>query len=308
LGEGNRYTVSVIAALFLLALCQSCDGSQDYLDASDSMEEALSVDIILESTQPVAVIQQPPVSGRSTVQEDENVLRVACMGWARQLLVDQVRPGFESSHPGYQIHLFNPRADQGLEELVRGNLDLMLSSKVLTYAQKRQGLRQQPFSRRTWVPVVNKTNPLFDLSKAQVGQILDGRTQSWSSLGRQLADIETFILDKVEPGQREAWQSLFPGLAPEPKGRREESWIQVVSQVSQMAGAIALIPMEAAQSPSIKVLSVDGKRATHQALVQQTYPLSFDIYVTYSIDGREQALMLKDYVMQSRAILAGPGR
>ncbi len=223
--------------------------------------------------------------------------------------MDRVKPAFEKSHPGFEIYMFHPGPEQGLQELMRGNLDLILTSLPLSYAQKKQGLRQLVMDRKHWVAIVNPTNPIQALSKTQVGEILDGRIHNWSAISRLFMDVETFHRAKDEPSQKQAWHLLFPEL--KVKGSGEPTWADVVSRVSKAPGGIAIVPLEEARSSRVKVLAIDGKRASWQALREGSYPLSFDRYLTYNLDSKRPARELRDYMMnvESRpAAVAGPGR
>jgi ABC-type phosphate transport system substrate-binding protein len=311
LGERKHNTVSGITTLLLVVTSQACGGSQEYVDSPDAMQVELSHELSLGSELPIARRPGSQTSLSSSIRASATLVRIGGVVGDRNSLIERVREGFESSHPAVKIRIFDPKSDQALEEMVRGKLDLILTTKPLSYAQKRKGLRQETLTVKTWVPIVNAKNPLFDLTQDQFSQILGGTTHHWSSLGRLSADVQRVILDQEDMGQWEAWQALFPKAGLEPRGSAQATWLQVVDRVSQDRGAIALVPLEAAQSAAIKVLAVNGNRATYQNLKQGSYPLSYVVYVTYSVECPPEALELKDLLIRHEAnglARARPGR
>lgn len=311
LGERKRNRVSGIATLLLVLSSQACSGSQEYVDSPDARKAELDRELSLVSDLPIARTPDSRTTLSSTIQESGTVISLAGAVGDRSAWVGRLSSVFESQNPGVVIRPFDPNSDQALAELLRGNLDLLLTTKPLSYSQKRQGLRQESLGLETWVPIVHPRNLLFDISKDELREILAGSTRHWSLSGKQFAEVRRYILDPQDQGQREAWRSLWPAAVPRPHGAATRNWLELLTSVASERGAVALVPLDAAQSPGIKILSVDGKRATYQTLAAGSYPLSYRVYVTYRVDGGPEALRFKDCLLEHQArgrLLPRPGR
>ena len=311
MGDPKKCTVSGIATLLLWMSAPSCGGSQEYVDSPDAMRMELGQELSRQSELPMARTARSQVRVSSMIRESEAVIRIAGVRGDRIPLIDRVSSAFESSHPGIQVRIFDPNSDQALQELRKGTVDLMLTTRPLSYGEKRQGLRQEILTVKTWIPIVHARNPLFDISREQLLQVLSGKIDHWSALGKHSASVERVIVQDEGSGQCEAWKSLYPEADLEPRGAAVDSWIQVAHRVTQERGAIALVPLGGAPSTGIKVLSVEGKHANYQTLGDKSYPLSYEVYVTYRVDASMAALQLKDGIIRSESpgqLRAGPGR
>lgn len=311
MGEGNRYSVSGIAALILLTFCQSCGNSQNYIETPASLGEEADYGVFLESVYPT--VKRPPRQAvrRSEMVEPGSALRVACVGESSRWFVGQIQQEFEASHSGSEIRLLEPGIDLGLEDLQGGNLDLLLTTRSLLYRQKKLGLRQTVVGHETWVAVVNRGNPLADVSHTDLIRILNGEIREWSQLAPWSVEVQPVILDLEDANQGEPWSSLFPDQDLRPRGEGEPDWAQVLSRVSRIPGSIAIVPLEVARSSAIKVLRVDGKSPDYRSLQDGSYPLGFDVYITYSVDSQSRTRELMDWLIANKSQLmasAKPGR
>jgi len=303
--------VSGIAALILLIVCQSCGKSVEYIESPDALEEEAGYGVFLESVYPTVKRPHWQSTRRSEVVEQGSTFRVACAGESSRWFVGQVQKDFESSHSGSEIRVLEPGIDLALEELERGNLDLLLTTRSLVYRQKKLGLRQTVVGHETWVPVVNRENPLANVSHTDLVRILNGEMHDWSQLAPWSVNVQTVLLDLEETNQGEPWRSLFPDQDLRPRGEGEPDWAQVLSRVSRIPGSIAIVPLEVARSSAIKVLRVDGKSPGYGSLQDGSYPLGFDVYITYSVDSQARTRELMDWLIANKSQLmasAKPGR
>jgi len=290
---------------------QACSGSQEYVDSPDARKAELDRELSLVSDLPVARTPDSQTTTSSTNQETGSVVTLAGAVGERASWVGRASSVFESQNPGVVIRHFDPDSDQALPELLSGHLDLILTTKPLSYAQKRQGLRQEVLGLETWVPIVHPANALFDISKDDLREVLTGATRHWSVSGKQVGEVQRYVLDPRDPGQREAWQSLWPAASLRPEGVSKKNWPEILRSVASERGAVALVPLDAVRSPGVKVLSVDGNRATYQTLAAESYALSYRVYVSFRVDGRSEALRFKDRLIQHQArgrLLPRPGR
>jgi len=118
------------------------------------------------------------------------------------------------------------------------------------------------------VIIVNKDNPIINISSAQLKQIYIGNTKLWNN-GKRVVPVDLpethplaikftkVILGMDMESRRKLWiEKLFAGVGTPPHQEKDET--SVVSFVASEPGAIGYVKKENANS-SVKVISLDEK-------------------------------------------------
>lgn len=116
--------------------------------------------------------------------------------------------------------------------------------------------------------IVNRDNPVVNISSAQLKQIYNGNLKLWDN-GKKIVPVDlsetnpvainfakTILGVDIET-KRKAWiNKLFAGEGTPPRQEKDEA--SIVSFVASEPGAIGYVKKESANS-SVKVITVDGK-------------------------------------------------
>lgn len=119
------------------------------------------------------------------------------------------------------------------------------------------------------VIIVNKANPINDISSAQLKKIYNGRIKFWDN-GAKIIPLDLVddnpsasrfanIILKVDlDTKRRFWsQKLYAGAGAPPQ--QEADYTRVISLVASEPGAIGYVKKEYATS-AVKLITVDGKQ------------------------------------------------
>ncbi len=139
---------------------------------------------------------------------------------------------------------------------------------------KREGLTVYPLAQEPLAVILNKTNPLTNLTGVQVQKIFKGDIKNWKDVGGQ--DRPVVVITRLHCKERVTdWKKILPTDKAFSQERIDvASDDDLVKRVSDFAGAIGYSGTTWAREPNlaIKQISVDGVAPTAAALKTKTYP------------------------------------
>ena len=210
------------------------------------------------------------------VPPQEQVLLVAGSSTMRSF-VDPLVDDFKKKEAHTVVENQAGGATAGVIALKRGAIDVAMLTRDLKEEEDDRELRNYLVARDAIAIVVNKQNPVSDLSRHQLHKIYEGEITSWKALGGPDAPIE--ILTR-EPGSttEKSVRDYVLGGDEMPKGRQTQSRDDMVAAVKSSPNAIGFAPL-AGISPDVKVLTIDGVPITRPTVLSGRYPLSRSFYL-----------------------------
>lgn len=194
----------------------------------------------------------------------------------------------------------------GIAALLKGNIDMAGAGRPLTAAEKAAGLVEHFLGWDLLVVVVNRDNPVQDLSLEQLRAIFSGEADNWRDVGGADQPI-IVITNPLGSGMRDAVQELV-------LGDREYLQLEVISaivaesdgKVGMFPNGITVLSMSMVDDDKVKVISVAGIQPGDAALTDGGYPMAKPLYLVTR--GQPQGL-LADFIKmatgrQGREILA----
>ena len=180
---------------------------------------------------------------------------------------------FEAANPGKRVLVSGIGSSAGIEAVTKGTCDIGTSSRDLTPEEKSLGLVDIKIALDAIAVIVNPSNPVTGLTKAQVSDIFQGKIKNWKEVGGP--DLEIGLVNRDEAsGTREAFSKFVLGTTDfDPTAAVLPGTGQVRAVVAQAAGAVGYISLGFVD-PSVKALSVDGIPANETMVGNGTYPLS----------------------------------
>lgn len=95
-----------------------------------------------------------------------------------------LKSSFERQFPGTTVNTKAGGSDKGIQDLIRGNVDVAAISRPLTFQETSQGLVAIPVTKDAIAIVVGDKNPFRrGLSQDQVKGIFQGQITDWSKVG-----------------------------------------------------------------------------------------------------------------------------
>jgi len=180
---------------------------------------------------------------------------------------------FEAANPGKRVLVSGIGSSAGIEAVTKGTCDIGTSSRDLKPEEKSLGLVDIKIALDAIAVIVNPSNPVAGLTKAQVSDIFQGKIKNWKEVGGP--DLAIGLVNRDEAsGTREAFSKFVLGTADfDPSAAVLPGTGQVRSVVAQATGAVGYISLGFVD-PSVKALSVDGIPANETMVGNGTYPLS----------------------------------
>ncbi|HAC62278.1 MAG TPA: porin [Cyanothece sp. UBA12306] len=115
---------------------------------------------------------------------------------------------FEKTFSESLIAINAQGSDIGIQDILKGKIDLAASSRPLTSSEKQQGLIAIPVTQDSIAIIVGNTNPLRrGLTQQQLIDIFQGKIDNWSTLGGENRTIKVINRPAIS-GTRQVFQKL----------------------------------------------------------------------------------------------------
>jgi len=193
---------------------------------------------------------------------------------------------FKKRKPEIKINLTGGGSQIGINALADGISDIAMSSRDLKEEEKEK-MRVKKVEAKghivAWdgiVPIVHPSNPVKNLTTAQLKDIYTGKITDWKEVGGKKGPIVVVARDTTS-GTYEAWSEMV--LNHETVVATAHSLISseaVLERVASDQGAIGYDGIGYVEGvASVKCVSVDGVKASAATVSDKSYKISRPIYM-----------------------------
>jgi phosphate transport system substrate-binding protein len=171
---------------------------------------------------------------------------------------------------------------KGLKELAAGRLDLAGAGRTLNAEEKKAGLLGVTVGYDGLAVYVNKANPVKDLSKEQLKDILTGKVTSWKQVGGK--DVKIAVLVEPIASKRATVQlvqeQVMDGAAFGGSYREMEQLADQMKEVARNEGAICVASVgflgtaDATVKGGVRSIGLDATEPTDANIRSGAYLLS----------------------------------
>lgn len=212
-----------------------------------------------------------PLAGCSGKGTAEN--RVIVTGSTTiQPIAEVAAEEYMAANPDTAILVSGVGSSAGIENVSNGTSDIGTSSRELKDEEKDLGLTDTPIAYDAIAIIVNPSNPVTNLTKAQAKDIFQGTITNWKEVGGP--DLEIGIVNRDEAsGTREAFAKIVLN-----KERFDPNAVilpgtgQVRSVVAQAPSAVGYISLGFV-TDDVKAIAVDGVEASEATVISGEYPV-----------------------------------
>ncbi len=201
---------------------------------------------------------------------------------AMRLVNEALRSRFSSQYGDADVEVNYDSADNSIQDLIDGNIDLAAIGRNLTDAEISAGLRELGVSRSKIAILVSPDNPFAgSLTIDQFAQIFRGEITNWSEVGGQDAPI--VLVDHPDNSDtRQAFRN-YPVLANAPFAAAPGAVTLDGASADAIAGALDensisyLVAEQALNNPAVKIVPM------HETLPDDPrYPFSQPLAYVYN--------------------------
>jgi phosphate transport system substrate-binding protein len=211
-------------------------------------------------------------SGSVGCGRNESATKVCIAGSTSvQPFTEKLAEEYMHRHPQVRIDIQGGGSSAGILAAEQGAADLGASSRELVAREK--GLLEIPLAYDGIAIIVNKRNPLNNLSLEQIRQIFQGKITDWRAFNLKPHPIH-IITREEGSGTRNAFEELVMGEHAEitPVALVQDSNGSVREIVANDPYAMGYISMGLVD-PRVKALAVDGVFPTRQTVKSGEYKL-----------------------------------
>jgi len=174
---------------------------------------------------------------------------------------------------GIHFIISGGNTDAGLQALQAGTVDFAGAGRALSASEKAAGLKEHLLAWDPLVFVVHRTNPVGNLTRAQLQGVFSGTIRNWKELGGRDQPV-VVVLGPESSGIYSSLQNLLlNGRNPLKTGIVTPLVADGDQQVAQMPAAICALSKSMIDRPEVRLLRVDGIEPSVAEVAARRYPL-----------------------------------
>jgi phosphate transport system substrate-binding protein len=220
-------------------------------------------------------------------------------------LVPQLAEQFKSQNPGTTFDIAAEGSTTGIAAITDGTAQIGMSSRRAKPAEvgaaAGKGVNMKPtiVAYDGLAVIVNASNPIKGLTRAQVEQIFTGQITDWSAVGGTAGKISIYTRN-TSSGTYSDFKELamkkrdYAGGSQKMAGNE-----QIASEVGKNANGIGYVGLAYIKAGGIKVMPIDGALPSIQTVQAKSYPYARPTF--YYTNGEPQgvAKQFVDFTLSS---------
>lgn len=212
-------------------------------------------------------------------------------------LVPQLAESFRSKNEGVKFEIAAEGSSTAFPALANGTAQIGMSSRKakteeLTAARtKGIELKEVIVCHDMLIVVVNKSNPIRNLTKEQVARIFTGQVKDWSEVGGAPGQISIYTRN-TSSGTYKDWQSLamkgrdYPATSQKMAGHE-----QIAQEVAKNRNGIGYVGLAYTKANGIQTVKIDGVDPTPANAKKFVYSRPCYLYVPETADASAKAFI-----------------
>lgn len=230
--------------------------------------------------------------------KQDNTLTWAGCGITKKAFMSELAKAYENK-TGVKVILQGGGATRGIRDTVGMRMDLGGSCRMSLPGEDRVELHANlhPVAWDALVLIINKDNPVTNLSSLQVMDIYTGKITNWKQVGGPDAPIHLYIRrGKISGVGYTIRQYLFKDSTKEfvtPKKYVMRSSGPLEKSIEKDKYGIGITGVSSARKRNVKIISMDNKSPTFENVMQGNYVLYRPLYLVTTPTPSAQ---VKDFV------------
>lgn len=201
-------------------------------------------------------------------------------------VVEKGTEAFKKRQPDVNVSLAAGGSLAGINGFKDGYADIAMSSRELTGEERTVLKRKNIVAKETvvaWdgiVPIVHPSNPVKDLTIAQLKDIYIGKITNWKALGGKPEAIKVVARD-FSSGTHEAWAHLVLNNEAVVSTAEEKLTSQAILEtIAREPTSIGYDGIGYVQGNNkVKIVSVDGQMASADSILNKKYKIGRPLYL-----------------------------
>jgi len=207
-----------------------------------------------------------------------------------------------NKNPDVNISVRGGGSSVGIAAIIDGTVDIGNASRPIQTKELALGrskgriLKEIPIARDGIAVIVHKDNPVENLSLEQLRDIFTGKIANWKELGGKNMPIVVVSRDTSSGTFETFKEKVLKNAKVKDQAIMTAANQAVLTTVMDTPGAIGYVGIGFV-SDDIKVLSINGIKASKDSVIKGTYPVSRKLYMY--VNGEPQGLVKRyiDFVL-----------
>jgi phosphate transport system substrate-binding protein len=195
-------------------------------------------------------------------------------------LVPQLAEAYKASHPGISFSIAAEGSTTGIAAIIDGTADIGMASRrafeTEVSAANANGRTLKPtiVAYDGIAVIVNSSNSVSALTKAQIEKIFTGEVTDWSAVGGKPGPISIYTRN-TSSGTYSDFKGMamskkdYAGTAQKMAGNEE-----IASEVGKNANGVGYVGMAYLKAAGIKAVAVNGIKPSIPTVQNHSYPIS----------------------------------
>jgi phosphate transport system substrate-binding protein len=215
---------------------------------------------------------------------------------------------------GVHIDLQGGGATRGIREVAAETADIGGSCRRHLWAEKEEhGVTMIPVAWDALVVIVNKANPVNNITMDDLRQVYLGKITNWKQLGGADQPIKLFVREgKISGVGRVTRKLLFNDYDQEFAATQVFPSSGPLEQAVEVdANAVGITGISSARKRKVKILNLNDKSPTYENVQRGQYLLYRPLYLVYN-ENSPHAATIKDFIrftdtQEGRAVMRANG-
>ncbi len=194
---------------------------------------------------------------------------------------------FSQLHPGVEFKLDDAGSETGIALTSQNQIDFGYVSRDLAPNEIGK-VSLIPLTGAGTALAVHATNTITGLTKEQIRDIFSGKITDWGAVGGQPGRQIRMIVREPESSTRSSFEAYFFGGAKPiyPGAINVVESKEAYAQIRAEKDSIAMVTLQTStqNDPTMRLLSINGIRATTTNIANGTYPIRRPVYFFTAVD------------------------
>ena len=188
-------------------------------------------------------------------------------------VVGGLSEAFKAANGGVTVSYDPTGSGTGIQAVLDGTTDIGLSSRALKEEEKAEGLVETTVALDGIAIIVNKDNPVEDLTLEQIAGLATGEIANWSEVGGSDAAV---VMEGREAGSgtRDGFESIVGVEDVCSYANESTSTGAVIANVSSNPNAIGYASLSAVENDdTVKIVTVGGVAPSEETVLDGSYAI-----------------------------------
>ena len=199
-------------------------------------------------------------------------------------LVPQLKEQFRVEHKDVNFEIAAEGSSTGISAIISSTADIGMTSRPVSAQELSQAKANGVEIKSIVVAydgiavIVNKDNPIDELTKEQVHQIFTGQVEDWTAVGGAPGAISVYTRNTASGTYKDFQKMAMHSEDYAKSSQKMAGNEQIASEVAKNPAGIGYVGLAYTDMPGVKIIKVQGSIPSKESIRSKQYPYSRETY------------------------------